>query len=283
MKKLLFISLVSFGLLSVSFFSAEGKITKYHSDGIEKVNFSEDPPAGKTGAPGEGNCTSCHSGSAMSGEGVIFFTIGGGPNYTPGDSYPVTIATTGGPKNGFELTILDEANNQAGTFTPGDNSNVTTLGGRQYIRHSSSLGMSSWTFTWTAPDANVGELTAYYVLNKANNNHNAIGDDIFLGTTAIPPFNVSIAENPLEKAYNVSYNNLTKQVSLNYSIIENAKVVLNIQDLSGRLIQTVDFGYKTNGDYSEQVTLKNTDINGVYIVSLFINNRVLNRKLMINN
>jgi hypothetical protein len=39
MKKLLFISLVSFGLLSVSFFSAEGKITKYHSDGIEKVNL----------------------------------------------------------------------------------------------------------------------------------------------------------------------------------------------------------------------------------------------------
>jgi hypothetical protein len=283
MKKLVVIALVFVGIASISFFSVEGKITKYHSDGIEEVNFSSNPPAARTGAPGEINCTGCHLGTAMSAEGVVFFTVGGGPNYTPGETYPISIATVGGSKNGFELTILDGSNNQAGTIAAGPNTTVISEGGRQYIRHSASDGMGSWTFDWTAPATNLGELTAYYSFNKANNNDASSGDEIFLGSAAIPPFNVSIAENPLEKAYNVSYNNLTKQVSLNYSIIENAKVVLNIQDLSGRLIQSVDFGYKTNGDYSEQVALKNTDINGVYVVSLFINNRVLNRKLMINN
>jgi hypothetical protein len=283
MKKIVFTSLVLGGILGVSFFSVEGKVTKYHSDGIETVNFSSNPPAARTGAPGEANCTACHSGTAMSGEGVVFFTVGGGPNYTPGDTYPISIATVGGSKNGFELTILDGSDNQAGTFAAGPNTTVISEGGRQYIRHSASEGMGSWTFDWTAPATNVGELTAYYVMNKANNNDASSGDEIFLGSTAIPPFNVSIAENKLDKAYNVTYNNLTKQVSLNYSLFENAKVVLNIQDLSGRLIQTLDFGYKSAGDYSEQVEINSTSMNGLYVVSLFVNNRVLNRKLMINN
>lgn len=283
MKKLVLSTLVFAGIASVSFFSMEGKISKYHSDGIEGVNFSSNPPAARTGAPGETNCTACHTGTAMSGEGVIFFSVGGGPNYTPGETYPLSIATVGGSKNGFELTILDGSDNQAGTLTAGVNTTVTSAGGRQYIRHSASEGLGSWTFNWTAPATNVGELTAYYAMNKSNSSESSSGDEIFLGNTPIPPFNVGIAENPLDKAYKVSYNNLTKQVSLNYSLIENAKVVLNVQDLSGKLIQTVDFGYKTTGDYSEQVTLNKVDINGMYVVSLFINNRVLNRKLMINN
>jgi hypothetical protein len=283
MKKLVVSALVFVGIASISFFSVEGKVTQYHSDGIETVNFSSNPPAARTGAPGEANCTACHSGTAMSGEGVVFFTVGGGPNYTPGDTYPISIATVGGSKNGFELTILDGSDNQAGTFTAGDNSSVVSEGGRQYIRHSASDGLGSWTFDWTAPATNVGELTAYYVMNKSNNNDAGSGDEIFLGSTAIPPFNVSIAENKLDKAYNVTYNSLTKQVALNYSLFDNAKVVLNIQDLSGRLIQTLDFGYKSAGDYSEQVEINSTSMNGLYVVSLFVNNRVLNRKLMINN
>jgi hypothetical protein len=283
MKKLVVIALVFIGIASISFFSVEGKVTKYHSDGIDGVNFSSNPPAARTGAPGEANCTACHAGTAMSAEGVVFFTVGGGPNYTPGETYPISIATVGGSKNGFELTILDGSDNQAGTLAAGPNTSIISEGGRQYIRHSASEGMGSWTFDWTAPATNVGELTAYYSFNKANNNDGSSGDEIFLGSTAIPPFNVSIAENPLEKGYNVSYNNLTKQVSLNYSLIEKAKVVLNVQDLSGRLIQTVDFGYKTTGDYSEQLTLNELDISGMYVVSLFINKRVLNRKLMITN
>lgn len=283
MKKLVVSALVFVGIASISFFSIEGKVTKYHSDGIEEVNFSSNPPAARTGAPGEANCTACHSGTAMSAEGVVFFTVGGGPNYTPGETYPISIATVGGSKNGFELTILDGSDNQAGTLAAGPNTSIISEGGRQYIRHSASEGMGSWTFDWTAPATNVGELTAYYVMNKSNSSESSSGDEIFLGSTAIPPFNVSITENPLEKAYKVSYNNLTKQVSLNYSLFDNAKVVLNVQDLSGKLIQSVDFGYKAAGDYSEQVTMNNGDINGMYVVSLFINNRVLNRKLMITN
>ncbi len=283
MKKLVVSLLVFVGIASISFFSVEGKITKYHVDGIEVVNFTSNPPAARTGAPGEANCTACHTGTAMSGEGVVFFTVGGGPNYTPGDTYPISIATVGGSKNGFELTILDGSDNQAGTFTAGDNSSVVSEGGRQYIRHSASEGLGSWTFNWTAPATNVGELTAYYAMNKSNNSESSSGDEIFLGSTAIPPFNVSVVENKLDKAYNVTYNNLTKQVSLSYSLFDNAKVVLNIQDLSGRLIQTLDFGYKSVGDYSEQVEINNPSMNGLYVVSLFVNNRVLNRKLMINN
>ena len=211
--------------------------------------------------------------------------------YTPGTKYTITATTKSSPTRnmfGFQISPQSVTGTLLGTITITNSTQTQVTGGGKYVTHrqagiNGTNGVKTWSFDWTAPATNVGELTAYYVMNKSNSSESSSGDEIFLGSTAIPPFNVSIAENPLEKAYKVSYNNLTKQVSLNYSLFDNAKVVLNVQDLSGRLIQSVDFGYKTAGDYSEQVTINNLDISGMYVVSLFINNRVLNRKLMINN
>ncbi len=281
MKKTLLFLLPALGVLIFSFNSKSEKISAYHSDTIDGVEFNSNPPAARTGAPGEGNCTACHSGAVMSGEGVIFFTIGGGPNYIPGQVYPVTISTIGGPRNGFQLTILDGANNAAGTFTAGANSNVTTSGGRRYVRHSASEGQISWTFDWTAPATEMGELTAYYSMIKSNNNGSDSGDELFLGNTAIPLIGASIAENELEMGYRVFYNPVDQILNLNYVLTDESKVVLNVQDLSGRLIQYYDLGNQTEGAYKEVITLDKVNPSGVYLISLLINNRVLNRKVVI--
>jgi len=280
-KKLLFV-LPILGLIGFSFFYNGNNISKFHNDGIENVNFTSNPPTGKTGAPGEGNCTDCHSGSVQSPDGVVFFTVGGGPGYIPGDTYPITLSTISGVKNGFELTILDGDENFAGSFTAGDHSNVASFGGVDYIRHSESDGVISWTFDWTAPDADMGELTAYYAVNVSNDNDLAGGDEIFVGNTAIPLFGVGIEENELDKAYNIFYNNLTNELNLSYSLLKESKVVLNIQDLSGRLIEYYDFGYQSSGDYAEKLVVTNIDTDGVYILSLFINNQAFNRKVSFN-
>ena len=111
MKKNILLLLPIVGVLGFSFFYESNHISTYHNDGIETVNFGVNPPAGKTGAPGDGNCTDCHSGSTMSSEGVVFFTVGGGPGYMPGSTYPISLSTISGTNNGFELTILDADNN----------------------------------------------------------------------------------------------------------------------------------------------------------------------------
>ncbi len=280
MKKLLLLVPVV-GLIGYSFFSESEKISKYHNDGIDGINFSGNPPAGYTGAPGDnGVCNECHTGSVMSADGVVVFTVSGGPNYEPGVTYPITISTAGGPKNGFQMTILDDADNVAGTFEVGPNTSLASTLGRNYIRHSSSLGLNSWTFNWTAPTGDPGNLTAYYSVVKANNAGGSSGDDIFMGSTPIPQVGASgIEENELDQAYNVFFNRENRTLNLNYSLLKDARVVLNVQDLSGRLVEYFDFGNQSSGDYNEILPLSKVDKEGIYLVSLFVDNQVLNRKV----
>lgn len=268
------------GFIGFSFFYEGSKMSTYHVDGIETVNFSSNPPAGKTGAPGEGNCTDCHSGATMSAEGVVDFSVGGGPGYIPGNTYPFILSSLGGSSNGFQLTVLDASNNAAGTFTAGTGSSVTTSGGRKYVRQTND-GLDNWVFDWTAPDTDMGELTVYYAVNKANNNGSTSGDEIFLGTTTIPLEGASIKENELDKAYKIFFNDQTRELNLKYSLLEEAKVTLNIQDLSGRLIEYYDFGSQPTGDYNEFLPVTQVENQGVYILSLFIDNQVFNRKVVL--
>ena len=281
MKKTALFLIPLIGFIGVSFFYKGDKISTYHNDGIESVNYSGNPPSAKTGAPGDGNCTDCHSGSTLSGDGVISFNVSGGPGYIPGNTYPITISTTGGSKNGFQMTILDASNNQAGSFSAGAGSSVTSSGGRQYIRHSTSSGITSWTFDWTAPDADAGELTAYYAMTKANSNGGTSGDNVYLGNTAIPLEGASIHENALDKAFKIYFNGQTRELNLSYALLEESKVALNIQDLSGRLVEYYDFGNQPTGDYQELVPVTQVQSEGVYILSLFINNQVFNRKVLL--
>ena len=277
-KNLLFLLPVA-GVIGLSFFYKGSTVEAYHSDGIDGVNFTVNPPAARTGAPGEGKCTGCHSVTAMSGEGVIDFTVSGGPDYMPGSTYPITISSAGGANNGFQLTILDGSNNAAGTFTAGPNSSITSSGGRNYIRHNNSVGQNSWTFEWTAPAIEMGELTAYYTVNKANNNGNDSGDEIFISNTPIPLIGASIQESELEKGFNVYYNATQEVLNLSYSLTDRAKVVLNVQDLNGRLITHYDFGNQNPGSYQELISLSELRSSGIYLVSLFVDNHVMNRKV----
>ena len=48
------------------------------------------PPAGNTGAPGDGTCNSCHSGAATGGSVALAFPSG--TTYTPGVKQHLTVA-----------------------------------------------------------------------------------------------------------------------------------------------------------------------------------------------
>jgi hypothetical protein len=283
-KSLLFlIPVASLSLAFFSFYYAKGDVSKYHIDGVDAVSFSANPPAANTGAPGEATCTACHSGTVMSADGVVDFTVSGGPAYTPGESYPITVSTIGGPKNGFQMTILDESDNAAGTFTAGANTSIVSSGGRNYIRHSSSTGETAWNFTWNAPESFAGNLKAYFAVNKSNNNGSDAGDEIFVGDADIPAVEgASIQEDKVQKNYQVYYNTNLSQLNMSYSIYDEAKIVFNIQDLQGRLIQQYDLGIKDKGNYKELFSLDSDMPKGIYIVSLFVNNKVYNKKISLN-
>lgn len=149
-------------------------------------------PTAKTGAPGEGNCTMCHSGSVNDGNSTSSISFSGLNNeYELGVTYDMTLAiSNGSSKNGFQLVVLDSAqNNDAGILTASDLVNTqVTSNNRTYLNHTNTgNSQTSWNFQWTAPSNNVGPITLYYSYNVSNAMNNTAGDQIFLASHTFYP------------------------------------------------------------------------------------------------
>ncbi len=160
--------------------------------------FSSGPPDGKTGAPGEGLCSDCHSNSS-DGDGSL--SLSGVPTeYAFDQTYmlTVTIEDPDQQRWGFEITASDPSNNAAGEFTITDAVNTqlsdNASPSKDYVKHTSDgtmLGVEdgpvNWDFDWTAPSSDVGEITFYLAGNAANGNFANSGDFIYSTSVSSPP------------------------------------------------------------------------------------------------
>ena len=185
-------------IISVIFLLVAGFYTlKEDNPHIQRYQYaaiinSGGAPTAKTGAPGEGNCTMCHSGSVNDGNGTSSISFSGLNNeYELGVTYDMTLAiSNGSSKNGFQLVVLDSAqNNDAGILTASDLVNTqVTSNNRTYLNHTNpGNSQISWNFQWTAPSNNVGPITLYYSYNVSNAMNNTAGDQIFLASHTIYP------------------------------------------------------------------------------------------------
>ncbi|MGQ9863544.1 MAG: choice-of-anchor V domain-containing protein [Bacteroidia bacterium] len=153
-----------------------------------KVYNSYQPPTGRTGAPGETSCRSCHSGGTATGSIQIQLLRGSTPvtEYVPGETYTVQVQITGtnlpsSPGYGFSMTALDPGNQIAGTFS-GTGVSLQTASGKQYVGHSGVSTTGSWTFSWQAPATNVGNVKFYVGYNIVNRNGGTSGDSPFVSS-----------------------------------------------------------------------------------------------------
>ena len=172
--------------------------------------FSSGPPAGYTSAPGEDNCTECHTSFPVnSGEGSV--SISGLPHdYLPGQQVQVHV-TTADPQAlifGFQVTAVDQTGSTVGTFSvpvvPVPKTQITkgTIGSgdRQYVEQTTNglfdpmiQGSNTWTFTWTTPVRRTGKITFYASGNAANSNGAPNGDYIY--TASRPTLSGSAISN----------------------------------------------------------------------------------------
>ncbi len=281
-RKSTFLVLTAIGAFTLLSVNRNG--IEKHSDYAPIPYFSANPPTGKTGAPNESNCTDCHSGNVQSAEGVVDFTFNGlDSTYVPGQTYNLEIGVSSGTKTGFEMTILNSSNQKAGDFIAGTNSGTTLAGGREYIRHSASSGITSWQFQWTAPSTEMGNLRVFYAVNKANGNGNNGGDAIYIGDDIIYSADLVEIADAAADAFQVNtiWNAQTKQIHLDYTLKSKKRIYVTVQSLGGQLIQSTDLGYQSPGDYHQKLATDNLS-SGLYIVSVFVNNRVFNKKIMLN-
>jgi PKD repeat protein len=159
---------------------------------------SGQPPAGHTNAPGDqGSCakSGCHTGAGNPNDNssnvVLFNFNNNNQTYQPGNTYNVTITNTGtnGPNTrwGFQTTVLDLSNNFAGTLTRTNltTTSIATFNNRTYIGHyNANSTTNSWSFQWTAPSTNIGDVIFYVASNTANGIGSS-GDIIYVDTFII--------------------------------------------------------------------------------------------------
>ena len=170
---------------------------------FQKVNSSiSQPPAGYVKDP-VSNMTcarsGCHSSYPFFTSVRANITIGttqsnqvalNGFQYNTGTTYIMNFSVIN-PTNrsGFEMSALTSTNANAGTFAVTNANNTTRQlsGGIYYIGHKNANSTSTWSFNWTSPATNVGNITFYTAVNKSNNNNNASGDSIFHQTFVVTP------------------------------------------------------------------------------------------------
>ena len=165
---------------------------------LTSSKMNEDGKAGRTGAPGELTCITCHNSFALnSGGGSISIQCMEMPTfqYTPGQTYmmSVTVARTGNSLFGVDIEALTSSNDNAGVLAITNSASTTikniTISGiiRRNITHTLNGGASSpnskaFNFSWTAPASGTGNVTFYFTGAACNSSTSTSGDYIYSGS-----------------------------------------------------------------------------------------------------
>lgn len=275
-KKLLLLIPIA-GVIGLTFMSNTNEnFEKYH---VESTFSNGNVVAASTGAPGESNCTQCHSGS------VLAATMSDGSattstTYQLGETISFAIGSVSNATNGFQMTVLDNDGNKAGNFVAGAaNTNIQTSGGKEYINHSTKT--QNWVVEWEAPATDMGALTVYYSMNATNSNNTTSGDMVYVGTHSLASdvTNGLTNHQKQDEKINMFFNDNSNELNVKYSLKEKSNMMVQVVDLSGKIIEEVNLGQKSFGPHSSKIQLENIQNEGIYIVSLFINNGIYSRKI----
>lgn len=273
----------SIGLLSFNSIKQNNTVNNYHLNAAGS-------PGGKTGAPGDQTCTQCHSGTVQSGTGfqTVVLTNDMGQmvtNYIPGESYTVTVGMlTLNAKNGFEIVALTPTNVQAGSVSVVNATTTKTVmfGGKTRItQKSTGTSLNNWSFEWTAPTTNVGDVTFYLATNVSNSNNNDSGDAIRTSQHVIGS-SAGIQENTAKVAINLGYAKTSNSLTIDLTSKLNGEAAINLVDLSGKSVQFEQLGNVATGNNVLQVKLNNQLPKGVYIAHINVNNNFVSKKIYID-
>lgn len=288
MKKstIILLGVIGITTLAISAFNKKGTITKFH--GQQRLN-TPGAPSGRTGAPGETTCTGCHAGSVVDGNaGINVLELStGGNEYVPDDMNTLQLTfTEASNKNGFQLVVLNAAEEMAGSLVVTDAVNtksiVNTALNRQYISHTTNgVNLTTWSFDWLAPAAG-GDVTFYVATNKTNSNGATNGDVVYVSQhTFTSPDLVGIAqEKEITQKLTVGFQPNSNQLVLDFDVITSNELSLNVTDLSGRSVFFKNMGIYTPGNYSDKVLLHKLET-GIYNVTLFMNNKPYSGKVFV--
>ena len=134
------------------------------------LSYSSGPPNGFHGQ--SLNCTSCHSGSAITTTSMV--SISGLPiNYQPNTTYPLTLSLTGSNIRGFgfQLAVKSGISNVGSLST--SQSGVRVDNG--YLEHTTRIN-TPISFNWTSPASSSG-MVSFWVSSLATGGSSGTSGD----------------------------------------------------------------------------------------------------------
>ncbi|MFM7661102.1 MAG: choice-of-anchor V domain-containing protein, partial [Bacteroidota bacterium] len=203
-----------------------------------------------------------------------------------GQQYTVALQMTSDPvKKGFQATALTSTTAMAGTFT-GQSGNTNINGTiKKYANHTSTSNTSTtapiWTWTWTAPQAGTGNVTFYVASNKANNNGNPSGDQIYLSQHIFSEASSAEIEEHSPESVSISFNENSNSIIANFVSLSESSTSLKLIDISGKITFNAILGVSEIGKNTKEIQLNKTLKSGTYIVTLEIGRKVYNKKIVI--
>ncbi len=227
---------------------------------IQALTNSDGAPANRAGAPpNENTCalSGCHDSFELnSGAGTLSITIP--DQFEAGDTVSITvrIEQAGASRFGFQATArsASESTQPAGTWLA-DNSTKFADALKEYITHNGAKEVddaAEWTIRWVAPDSDPEDVVIYAASVAGNDNNNRSGDRVY-SASAMLPVQTSIESNhdplpqgsfELDNAYPNPFRHTTR---VSYTLPHAEPVQVALYDALGRLVKTVDDGFKPAG------------------------------------
>ena len=210
----------------------------------EPLKNSSGALPGHTGSPGDNkDCTACHPGTASAISGVFSSNIPGS-GYLPGESYTITVTTSGSGRKGFQVSPQNVSGDLLGTLAAGAGNKL--VGNNKYVTHSAGVTSQTaeWSFTWTAPEAGTGEVVFYgaFVIGQPNVRISSmqVQEDESIG----------IAET--EKNGFLMFSDHSQAcIKVIFHLTEPALVQFQLFDLTGRMVMEKNLGYRSAGNHTE--------------------------------
>ena len=89
-----------------------------------------------------------------------------------------------------------------------------------------------------------------------------------------------VKQNAGQTSIRLYPNPADNRTTLNYTLSSSSRVTLNIFDMNGRLISTMDKGNQSAGSYTQIIDL-NSLSKGVYMIQILTSNSVETAKLIV--
>jgi len=244
------------------------------------ISFSNGPSAGLTGSPGDSNnnCTVCHSGADTNtafGLATSITTNIPSGGYALGQTYTITVTQTSfgsATKHGFEITAEIANASKVGTFVITDATDTQIRGtANDFVTHTSAgSDQTSWSFNWTAPSFDAGNVT-FYVASIAGGGTGATNSQMELITK---PFGVLGLNDARLLQFTMYPNPSVKDVSFQLPSNTNQAQVTVFDYLGKSLLQKNISTSNNNIDVSKLST-------GIYFVRIQTASKVGTKKLIV--